>query len=65
MFADARFAASHARQFPDAGAGGIEIAIDVGVDHAGFIAGNALTYGLVQIGRTINAHTVNTGRALP
>src|SRR5262245_21886932 len=34
LFSDARLAAAHPRQFPDACARGVQVAVDIGVDHA-------------------------------
>src|SRR5688572_8959811 len=57
LLADARLAAAHARQFPDAGARGIEIAVDIGVDHAWLAALDAVAHRVGELGGLAHAHT--------
>src|SRR5688572_832927 len=57
LFPDSRFAAAHARQLPDAGARGIEIAVDIGVDHARLAALDAVAHRVGELGGLAHAHT--------
>src|SRR5512134_590629 len=63
LLADARLAAAHARQLPDARAAGIQVAVDVGIDDARLAAGDALAYRLGKIRRAPDADTRDACRS--
>ena len=59
LLADSRLAAAHARQLPDARPRGIEIAVDIGVDHARLAARDALAHRIGKLGSAADAHSGN------
>jgi hypothetical protein len=50
----------HARQFPDPGAGRIQIAANIGIDKIRPAAGNASQNGIAQITGAVNADSFDT-----
>src|SRR5262245_37071161 len=63
LLADARLAAPHARQLPDARAGGIQVAVDIGIDHARLAALDAFPDRVGKLGRLADADARDAGGA--
>src|SRR5262245_12852946 len=62
LLADSRFAAAHAGELPDARASGVEIPVDVGINHARLAALHAFPYGVGEISGAPDAHAGNACR---
>src|SRR5215475_16039494 len=61
--ADRRLALAEAGELPYAGAGGIAVGTDLGVDEVGPPGRDARPHGLPKIGGAVDAHAVDAGRA--
>src|SRR5262245_13625811 len=62
LLADPRLAAPHARQLPYSRAGGIEVAVDVSVDHARPPGLDGFAHRVGELRRAAHAHAVDARR---
>ena len=61
--ADGDLADAEAGQFPDAGAAGVLVGVDVDVDHIGLVGGDGVADGVADVAGAVDPHALDASRA--